>query len=87
METLAIGERKVFTDVTLEVVLSRNGGCSGCWFLYQPNTCFNHTCKNMMGYCASWDRTDHKDVIFKAIDTPPSSPMAGKKCRIGGKAD
>lgn len=67
METLAIGERKVFTDVTLEVVREDKGTCIGCWFLCQPSICFNHPRRNIMGGCAWLSRTDGKDVIFKAV--------------------
>lgn len=67
METIAIGERKVFTDVTLEVVLSPDGICTGCWFQYQPTKCFNHRRWGIMGGCAGLIRADGKDVIFKAV--------------------
>lgn len=67
METLEIGERKVFTDVTLEVVLSPDSSCSGCWFLSQPSRCANHTRHSIMGSCAWLSRADGKDVIFKAV--------------------
>ena len=67
METLEIGKRKVFTDVTLEVVLSPDNGCTGCWFYRQTHTCFNHPRRRIMGNCAWLSRVDGKDVIFKAV--------------------
>lgn len=67
METLAIGEQKVFTDVTLEVVLSPDSSCTGCWFQCQPSLCFNQPRRRIMGGCAWLSRTDGKDVIFKAV--------------------
>ena len=67
METLAIGEQKVFTDVTLEVVRQDNASCIGCWFYANPPLCFTSPLKTIMGQCASWNRADGKDVIFKAI--------------------
>ncbi len=67
METLAVGERKVFTDVTLEVVPSKCGDCIGCWFYYKPDFCFNHPRHSIMGNCSWVSRTDGIDVIFKAV--------------------
>ena len=67
MEALAIGERKVFTDVTLEVVPSKYGDCIGCWFYYQHNFCIKHPRRDIMGACAWLLRADGKDVIFKAV--------------------
>lgn len=67
MKTLAIGEQKVFTDVTLEVVLSPDSSCNSCWFLSQSSVCFNHPRRSIMGGCAWLSRTDGKDVIFKAV--------------------
>ena len=67
METLEIGERKVFTDVTLEVVSSLDYGCTGCWFYSQATTCFNHPRHNIMGNCTWLSRADGKDVIFKEV--------------------
>lgn len=67
METIAIGERKVFTDVTLEVVEVDVCSCSGCWFQDQPNKCFTHPRHSIMGSCMGYFRTDGKDVIFKAV--------------------
>lgn len=67
METLAIGEQKVFTDVTLEVVLTNDVCCNGCWFYSQAPTCFDHPRRKIMGGCAWFSREDDKNVIFKAV--------------------
>ena len=67
METLAIGERKVFTDVTLEVIYTCNPDCSGCWFFDRPHKCYDHPYKYIMGGCAWFHREDDKNVIFKAV--------------------
>lgn len=67
MEILAIGERKVFTDVTLEVVFSPDGGCNGCWFQGQPSVCTSRQRHKIMGECAWISRYDGMDVIFKAV--------------------
>lgn len=67
METLAIGERKAFTDVTLEVVSVPNSSCTGCWFDNQQFRCYTHPHFEAMGHCASGYRTDGKNVIFKEV--------------------
>lgn len=67
METLAIGERKMFTDVTLEVVPSTDWGCNDCWFYNQPQMCFEHPRHSIMGNCTFLSRADGIDVIFKAV--------------------
>ena len=67
METLEIGKRKVFTDVTLEVVLSLDNGCTGCWFYSKTHGCFDHPRRRIMGCCTCMARDDGKDVIFKAV--------------------
>lgn len=67
METLAIGERKVFTDVTLEVVAATDTCCVGCWFLTQSQSCFSHPRHSIMGNCSWLSREDGKEVIFKAV--------------------
>ncbi len=67
METLAIGERKVFTDVTLEVVSVQNSACTGCWFYDQQTKCYTHPHFEVMGHCAAGYRDDGKNVIFEAV--------------------
>lgn len=67
METLAIGERKVFTDVTLEVVEVKDPCCVGCWFLSRLPSCIDHPRKSIMGYCTCLARDDEKEVIFKEV--------------------
>lgn len=67
MDTLEIGGRVVFTDVTLEVELAQNNSCDGCWFYSQELRCFNHPRRNIMGGCTWISRKDDKNVIFKAV--------------------
>ena len=67
METLAIDERKVFTDVTLEVALTNDNSCDGCWFYSQEPICYNHPRRKIMGGCTWLLREDGKNVIFKEI--------------------
>ena len=67
METLAIGEQKMFTDVTLEVVAATDSSCVGCWFYTQLPICFNHPRHRIMGNCSWLCRADGKEVIFKAV--------------------
>ena len=67
METLEIGERKVFTDVTLEVELTNDNGCDGCWFFSQAPICYANPRRKIMGGCTWFCREDGKNVIFKEI--------------------
>lgn len=67
METLAIGEKIVFTDVTLEVIPATDSSCVGCWFYKKLPMCFNHPRRSIMGQCSWLSRTDGMDVIFKAV--------------------
>lgn len=67
MEALAIGERKVFTDVTLEVALTNDSGCDGCWFYSHTPICCANPRRNIMGGCSWISRDDGKNVIFKAV--------------------
>jgi len=67
METLEIGVRKVFTDVTLEVVIAQDCSCNGCWFRNQETPCCVHPYGKIMGPCSLDYRYDGKSVIFKEI--------------------
>lgn len=67
METLAIGERKVFTDVTLEVVSIPKSACTGCWFRDQQAQCYENPYFEIMGHCAAAYRDDGMNVIFEAV--------------------
>lgn len=68
MKILEIGERKVFTGVTLEVMVSPDWSCTGCWFKDKPTVCSSRQRHNIMGNCTWLSRYDGMDVIFKAVE-------------------
>lgn len=57
MKELKIGER---VTITLEAV--EKNGCEGCFFYIQEDYPCMSKCR-----CSKFDRSDHKNVIFKEV--------------------
>lgn len=61
-----IGERIKIKDIILEVVHSPSSSCRNCFFKNFYEEVDNLYCKYVR-YCASLNRLDNKDIIFKLV--------------------
>lgn len=52
--------------ITLKVTPIRDSTCSGCFFYQNYKSCC-YNMKNVIGYCAAYNRKDKTSVIFKQI--------------------
>lgn len=52
-------DHEIGTRITLEVMESKEGSCKGCYF--------EHRCREYRR-CRENERTDHKNIIYKAIE-------------------
>ena len=62
-----IGERFDFFGVKLEVIEGEEDSCKGC-YLCGTQICGYECIINFLGYCASSEREDGNDVIFKKVE-------------------
>ena len=62
-----IGEIFDFLGVKLEVVEGEENSCDGC-YICGTQICGCECIVKFLGSCASSDREDDKDVIFKEVD-------------------
>lgn len=67
MKALAIGKKIVFRNVTLEVVPSTDWSCIGCCFFEMIGICCIKELRDVIELCDKYNRTDGKDVIFRAV--------------------
>ena len=63
-----IGEKFKYKDITLEVIENNSMYCPGCYFHNNLIPCYFHRIKNIIGFCKSCNRTDHKEIIFKEVE-------------------
>ena len=53
--------------ITLKVTPTRDSTCSGCFFYQNYKSCC-YNMKNVIGYCAKYNRKDKTSVIFEQIN-------------------
>ena len=62
-----IGEQFDFLGVKLEVVEGEENSCDGC-YIGGTQICGYECIINYLGFCASSERSDGKDIIFKKVE-------------------
>ena len=63
-----VGEKFEYRDITLEVEEIPGNYCFGCYFHNELIPCYFQRIKNIIGFCQSYKRTDHKGIIFKKVE-------------------
>ena len=63
-----IGDKFEYKGVTLEVIENKSICCPGCYFYDKLIPCYFQRIKNIIGFCQSYKRIDHKDIIFKEVE-------------------
>ena len=62
-----IGEEFDFLGVNLEVTEGEENSCDGC-YICGTQICVYECIINFLGSCASSEREDNNDVIFKKVE-------------------